>query len=185
MKRALYIFSFFIVLLISCTQKPFQQRLAEFINDPENKITQSIKIGKLTASTKWLPYAYRHPVAGNVQAAYTQQDDGYCYFDVRFQSEVQEKPAKEKTMYLDFDMQNDFRLYCAGDSLLPAICQKIENGQAGNYQYLLAFENNYRRLDNNDFALIYNDKIFGIGVIAFVYKQQDVKKIPRLKISKG
>lgn len=172
-----------LLLLAGCVQKPYQQRLVEYINNPENKITQSIQAGQLKAIVKWLPYEYRNPVPAATQANFKKQDDGYYYFDIKFVKNSIDKPAKEKILYLDFDMQQDFRLYCAGDSLMPSICQKIENGRSGTYQYMVAFENRGNRLTENDFAVIYNDKIFGIGTLVFVYTQKDMRKIPGHKIS--
>jgi hypothetical protein len=67
------------------------------------------------------------------------------------------------------------------DSVPAAICQKIENGKGGSYEYLLAFDKVKSNRSNEDFTIIYNDKIFGMGSVAFVYKQNDIKNIPALK----
>jgi hypothetical protein len=156
------------LFLFACTHRSPQQRLADYINDPKNKITQEIKIGDVTVTTKWIPPNPNLTIPNIAQ-------DGYSLFNVRFKKMVGENPGKDKAMYLDFDMQNDFTLYCEGDSIKPAICQKIENGISGNYEYMLAFD---KKFDKKDFSLFYRDKIFGIGVLAFVYGQNDIRKIP-------
>lgn len=165
------------LLIIGCTHRSPQQRLAGFINDPENRIMQSLQIGEVKATAKWLPYAYRNTATKNNSIP---AHEDYCYFNVRFERTAIDKPTHEKRMYLDFDMQNDFTLLCAGDSIAAGICQKIENGRQGSYEYLLAFDNSSKAMDKNDFTLLYKDKVFGIGVLAFVYRQKDLRKISRL-----
>jgi hypothetical protein len=174
-------------LIISCTNRTPQQRLTAFINDPENKIVQSIQVGDVKAIAKWLPPNYPNIQKGSETSApdkpqsktYTPNGD-YCYFNVKFEKNSIEKPANEKKLYLNFDMQNDFTVSCAGDSLSPVICQKIETGISGRYEYIVALQNSNNRLSTNDFTLYYKDKIFGIGLIAFVYSQKDIRKIPRV-----
>lgn len=177
------------LLIISCTNQSPQQRLAAFINDPENKIVQSILVGDVKVVSKWLPFQYRNgqlatgnevPSHDNPQSEGRAPHEDYSYFNVRFEKTTVEKPANDKVLYLNFDMQNDFTLACAGDSLSPVICQKIENGISGSYEYIVAFNNDDNRLEKNDFTLYYKDKIFGLGVIAFVYSQKDIRKIPSL-----
>ena len=181
------------LLIISCTNQTTQQRLAAFINDPENKIVQSIQVGDVKAIAKWLPFQYRNgsrqqaeatgnavPTHENPQSEGRALHEDYCYFNVRFEKTTVEKPANDKVLYLNFDMQNDFTLVCARDSLSPVICQKIENGISGSYEYIVAFQNVDGQLQKNNFTLFYKDKIFGLGNIAFVYSQNDIRKIPGL-----
>jgi hypothetical protein len=66
---------------------------------------------------------------------------------------------------------------------VPSICQKIENGIPGSYEYMLAFDKTGIDDRNDNFSVVYTDKIFGIGAVAFVYDQHDIKRIPKLKSS--
>lgn len=174
--------TFIIAMLIGCSHKPDKQKFIDYINDPDNKITQQIKIGDVQATVKWLSPDYqklKSEVEGMDSVA--TADKGFYYFDVRFDKVKGDKPSKEKLLYLDFDMQNDFVLLQGKDSIQPAICQKIENGVPGSYQYMLVFEKKDKGSDDQDFALIYRDKVFATGILAFVYKQEDIRKIPKLK----
>lgn len=156
-------------LLTGCAYKTNEQKLAALT-------VQSIQVGNVQVVTKWLPYyGAKDSVDGN----------SYYYFDIKFQRQETTKPDKEKMMYLNFDMQQDFTLAIGRDSVVPAICQKIENGMAGSYQYTLAFDNRGKTIDKEDLALVYKDKVFGIGMLAFVYKQADIRKIPKLKSLKA
>ena len=173
---------FIAAVLIGCKQKTINQRLVDYINNPTNKITQKIKIGEVGVEVKWLPYDVRRLMALDRKSADTDFliDDAYNYFNVKFEKDRNEKPAREKVLYLDFDMQNDFVLQTKGDSLYPAICQKVENGRSWQYEYIVGFEKKDTQV-KDDFTLVYKDKIFGIGTIAFVYQKKDIQKIPRLK----
>jgi hypothetical protein len=161
MKNCLYILLF---LLFACKSVTPEQRFIDFVNDPANKITQKIKIGETEATLKYIP---------------KESKEGFYYFNAKLVQPIDEKPEQARIMYLNFDMQKDFVMYIKNDSIAPAICQKIENGQKGSYEYLLAFEkpNN----EENDFTVYYKDKILGIGTVAFAYDQRDIKKIPVLK----
>ena len=169
-----------------CSQKSDKQKFIDYINDPDNKITQQIKIGEVQTTVKWLsPDFQRLKNGGQGMDSVATTNEGFYYFDVKFDKVKGDKPAKEKLLYLDFDMQNDFMLLQRKDSILPAICQKIENGVPGSYQYMLVFEKKDNGSDDHDFALIYKDKIFATGVLAFVYKQKDIRKIPKLNFEKS
>lgn len=169
-----------LIMISGCARQSGQQGYVAYINNPAHKILQQIEVGQVQTTVKWLPAAYRN--LGKEMSGADEPDNdaaGLCFFDVRFDKTKGEKPEKEKLQYLDFDIQKDFVLLEGKDSILPVICQKIENGIGGSYQYLLAFEKTGR--DLQDFSVIYNDKVFGIGTLAFVYTQQDIQKIPLLK----
>ncbi len=169
-----------IVFMVSCTHQTRQQRMAAFINNPENKIVQSIQLGEVRATAKWLPDHFQNGSTDNTPLNSKERIEDYCYFNVKIEKSSIEKPAREKIMYLNFDMQNDFVVLCGGDSISPVICQKVETGIPGRFEYLVAFRNSNSQLSKNDFTLYYKDKIFGLGVIAFVYSQKDIRKIPKV-----
>ncbi len=168
------------LVVAGCKTKSTEKNYIDYINDPENKITQRIKIGEVQAIMKWMPPDYYKLISRSRQAGDTLSGTG-LYFNAKFEKTTGEKPVKEKLLYLDFDMQNDFVLLVGKDSIAPSICQNVENGISGSYEYMLAFEDQGREPGKQDFTVFYNDKIFGIGTIAFVYNQDDIKKIPKFK----
>jgi len=170
-----------LILFFACRQKTPEVSLKSYVDDPVNKITQTITIGDISIVTKFLPASYRS-LMGNKQDSIIKEDDRFYYFNVKFDKKAGDKPAKEKVLYLNFDMQNDFVLLVNDkDSIAPAICQKIENGIAGSYEYMVVFEKRNGEELSKDMTLFYHDKIFSIGTVAFVYKEKDIKKIPKLK----
>lgn len=168
---------FFLLIVSGCRQEPYRDKLIKYLNDPKNKITQQIKIGETTATVRWLSDEER-----KLKKDTATDTDGYRYFKVVLEKPADGKFDKEKIMYLNFDIQNDFVLVEKGDSLMPTICQRIENGRAGSYEYLVVFSKSRPEEHDEEFTLIYKDKIFSTGVLAFVYKKEDIKKIPKQKI---
>jgi hypothetical protein len=172
----------FLLLIFGCKNKTPEQRFVDYISNPENKITQVIKIGDTQATIKLLTNEYmRGRNSSNTDKQDSSSGGAYYYFNMRFDKSAGDRPEKEKLLYLDFDMQQDFVMLVNKDSLPAAICQKIENGKGGSYEYLLAFEKPGDRKQEEDFTVFYHDKIFGMGTIAFVYKQDDINNIPALK----
>ncbi len=180
MHKRSYILYMFFLLMTACNQQVSnRQNYLTYINDPRNNITQSIHIGETTATMKYLPGVYR-------QLTSSDQDEGvfaeeYFYFSFRLDRPVSEKPEKEKLMYLNFDLQDDLVLLSGKDSIPASICQKIVNGRSWSHEYMLAFERGGRSEKDTDFALLYKDRIFGIGTVAFVYNGKDIRQIPTIK----
>lgn len=173
-----------IVLLLlmtnACKHKTTEQQFLEYVNNPENKITQQIKVGETQVTIKLLTDEYRQLLKKDIGTSAGENESDYYYFNIKFAMKTNFKPEKEKILYLNFDMQKDFVMMAKSDSVPAAICQKIENGVAGSYEYMLAFEKS-RQQAEDDFKVFYQDKIFGTGTIVFVYMLDDIKKIPVLK----
>ena len=177
--RAIHIFWIGLISIAGCTAISPEQRLKTFMEDPDNKIRQSITIGDVAVVTKFLPASYRSLMSG-YDAMPDKKEDPFYYFNIKFNKKPGDKPEKEKVMYLNFDMQNDFVLLVNDrDSIAPVICQKIENGIAGCYEYMVVFEKG--KDEWKDFTLVYHDKIFSIGTVSFVYNEKDILKIPDIK----
>ena len=130
---------------------------------------QEIEIGSTKTTMKWMNPANRglsHPIGSS--------DTGYYYFNVKFERPSNEELSKDKTMYLDFDMQNDFIMAVKQDSVAPSFCQRIQNGRSGNFEYILAFQRPQYE-PNERLTILYSDKMFGIGALEFVYDARDFK----------
>lgn len=178
-------FAAVLIITIGCRHKTDKQQYIDYVNNPKYKITQQIKIGEVVATVKLLPAEYRRLKNKFIDKdSEESNNDHYYFFDVRFDNTKNDKLSKEKLMYMDFDIQNDFVLLGGRDSIMPAICQKIENGSAGSNQYMLVFEKKNQPVQQ-DLAVIYKDKIFGIGTLAFIYKQNDIQRIPKLKLEES
>jgi hypothetical protein len=151
-----------LLVLMGCSNKPksredfFKKRGVEYI-----------KVGntELTARLMNTPHG---------QAVSDYSNTAYLYFDVTISRLSGEKFGKEKAMYLDFDIEKDFVAASGKDSLAPAFCQKIENGKGDSYEYIVAFAKT-SNISTSGLTLMYEDKIFGVGKVAFVYEPGDLK----------
>jgi hypothetical protein len=171
-----------LVLLVvsACNPKNQEEKLKNFVESRSHKITQSITVGDVAIVSRFLPQAYRL-LMGRSGDSMVSEGDRFFYFDVKFSKNGNFRPEKEKLLYLNFDMGNNFVLFVNNrDSIAPVFCQKIESGISKEYEYMVVFE---KKTDEKwrDFTLIYNDKIFSMGTVAFVYNEKDILKIPGIK----
>ncbi len=172
-----------LLFVVACKEKSPVEKLKSYVEDPDNKITQRITVGDVVVVTRFLPASYRS-LMNEEKDTMPGNEDRFYYFDVKFNKNPADKPAKEKLLYLNFDMQNDFVLWVNNrDSIAPSICQKIENGTAGSYEYMVVFERGDAAWKS--FTLFYHDKIFNIGTLSFVYNEKDILKIPGIKEKKS
>jgi hypothetical protein len=170
-----------LVLLVvsACNPKNQEEKLKNFVESRSHKITQSITVGDVAIVSRFLPQAYRLLMDRSGDSMISE-GDRFFYFDIQFNKNGNFKPEKEKLLYLNFDMGNDFVLFVNNrDSIAPVFCQKIENGISGTYEYMVAFENSDKR-KWNEFELFYKDKIFNTGTVVFVYREKELRKIPVL-----
>ena len=135
------------------------------------KPSHLIRIGEITLQSKLLSF----PSDKNGEVADSTQDQ-IVYFNVRLEKREGLQLEKEKLLYLDFDMQKDFFLEADNELIYPVFCQRIPNGKANSYEYAVAFEcDNWKE---KVLRLSYNDQIFGVGKVAFIYNPEDFKKLP-------
>jgi hypothetical protein len=155
MKMATKIFCIVGLLsLMACVQKPVKNNLETVRQD---KFLKRIKIGDTEAIAKMQPGGKERN--GNNE---------FVYFNIKFNKTGASTFNKEKILYLNFDMQKDFVLLKNRDSVAAVFCQRIENGIKNNFEYIIAFEKN-SAFTEEPISLIYHDKIFSIGTVAFVY----------------
>lgn len=152
-------FTILILLAIGCRTKA----------DKGNSTNvQSIIIGDTKVVAKYMDedYGTRKSIGNRIPDTIVH----FLYFNVKFEKKWDTKFSKEKTLYLNFDMQQDFTLVDGRDSISASFCQRIENGIRENYEYMLAFENRHAQHHVGNQTLVYKDKLFGIGTIAFAYE---------------
>lgn len=156
------VFIVILMVLIGCSSKP--ETPEEFF---KKRGVQCIKIGETELTTRVLN------MPGDKTGG-MPSNSTYLYFDVTISRLVGEKFGKEKALYLDFDIEKDFVAAAGKDSLAPAFCQKIENGKGNSYEYIVAFAKT-SNISTSGLTLMYEDKIFGVGKVAFVYEPGDLK----------
>ena len=68
-----------LVIIAGCNKRSAEEKLKQFVDDSDNKITQQITVGDVGIVTKYLPSSYRE-LAGNNRVAATEPNDDYYYF---------------------------------------------------------------------------------------------------------
>ncbi len=165
--------------LVSCRQKTKEEKLVDYINDTTNHIIQKQIVHGVEMTVKYMPADYHKIIGTNGEQDYHEN----ISLDIKI-SKPEVKKDKATTLYLDFDIQNDFQLAVNNSFLIPGICQKVENGIKDNYEYIVVFESPLlENLNAQQAELIYTDKIFGIGQRKFIFKKKDILSIPKLTSS--
>lgn len=79
--------------------------------------------------------------------------------------------------YYSFGIQNDFFLICGQDTL-PCALSHFERtyGLAPHATFTLSFEG--QRKEDEPLTLLYNEKVFGLGLIALRFEAENLNQIP-------
>jgi hypothetical protein len=155
-----FMFLFSMLIAIGCGKGSTKR-----LEDLKKEWIQTIKVGDVWLTTRVLPKVNN-----------TASENHLIYFNVKIEKVTESLPEKEKLLYLNFDMQKDFTLLIGHDSISSVFCQRIENGIRGSYEYVVAFEEGSKNLSDT-YSLIYNDQIFGIGTVEFLYHSKELKKL--------
>jgi hypothetical protein len=85
-----------------------------------------------------------------------------------------------RVKYTSFDMQNDVYLVQGKDTLKPGLFQFERIFEAAPYgTAMFAFDNTLFN-KNNEFTVVYNDKLFDKGFIKFNYKNKQLINLPNI-----
>jgi len=118
---------------------------------------------------------------------------GLCYFDMRVESSEDGEHiynALDKTKqevanaewYMSFDMGKDFMLVSGNDTVSSALYHfNSTTGLSKVYDYSLAF-NRKKGTEQKDLILVYEDKIFGDGLLKFHFSAAEIQSLPKLKL---
>lgn len=97
-----------------------------------------------------------------------EKKEGIVYFLIRMNRPGAERMEKEKSLYLDFDIQQDFLLLSHKDSIQAGFTQRVQSGVSDRYEFVVAFDTSNAKI-RKPTTFIYKDQIFGIGTISFVF----------------
>ncbi len=132
--------------------------------DKRDPRIQKISVGQVVASAEWK------------EDQIEENSTKYQFFKIRFVRSGGVGNSSETIRYLNFGICEDFSVVVNENIMHPAICQRIESGQAEVYDYMLAIEKTFI-LPNAVIQILYNDKIFTVGQIAFVFDPQEILSV--------
>lgn len=119
--------------------------------------------------------------------------DGLCYFDMRVEPsedgghiynalDKTKKEVANAEWYMSFDMGRDFMLVSGTDTVGSALYHfNSTTGLSKVYDYSLAF-NRKKGSEQEDMVLVYEDKIFGDGLLKFYFSAAEIQSLPKLKL---
>lgn len=171
----------------------------KYVENPENGLRQEKKIDKLAYVLQYKPVEYmvaieqKHPELKTevLKKRSKEMSDLQCYTlrlisadkhtDVATLGLNSDQDYTVRNTYMSFDMQNDIYMVDGSDTLSCALFQYTNNyGLAPYADFVIAFENKYQD-KIQDKIVVYDDKIFGGGIIKFSISKEDIQKTPPLK----
>lgn len=172
-----------------------------YVESPENGLRQEKKIDKMAYMLQYKPLEYiaiREFRSTDIQGSdikkrIEKMSDLQC-FNLRVmaadkQSDVgrlgsnSDQEFTQRNTYMSFDMQNDIYLLDGDDTLPCGLFQYVNNyGLAPYADFVLAFANNDMQ-KNEDKTFVYEDKLFGGGIVKFQIRKEDIENTPMLKIN--
>jgi len=92
-----------------------------------------------------------------------------------------QQEVNQRQQYYTFGIQNDILIKTASRAFSPVYCRAERGALVNN---TLTFECGFENLDiNEDWSFTIHDTQLGAGMVKFLIKNKDLKKIPSLKYS--
>lgn len=123
----------------------------------EKLTTRSIKSGDYVFIVQRMPASY----GGDETAGQ------FDYYRLIVEGSV---PVKDKSAvdYVNFGIQDDIKMVVEGDSISPAILQRVANGKMNSFEYLMAFDRS-AEFKRKEIQIAIDDKVLGIGKVSVVF----------------
>lgn len=174
-------------------------RPAEFMawcKNPESGLAKSKEIGDITFSLQYKPLPYivcteqkTENITDDVLKTQTQELDALEYFDFKISltesmgelikynlSSAEEYNARVN--YLAFGIQDDLKLLSGKDTLTCELLHFERAYDVAPYATLLCA---FPKSSNKEKTFLYEDRLFGKGIIKFTFRQEEINNIPQLK----
>lgn len=164
------------LMLQACTSnKKKGDQLMTYLDNPKNLLVQKVTVNNSQITIKYLPKEVETMLGK--KKSYDSVDENYDDF-IHFKININKKDFKTEDKniinYQNFYIQNDFKLVNISDTIIPAICERINNGIKDDNEYLVVFTRPVKLSDK--FTLIYEDKLFGVGKQEFLYFPNEFEK---------
>jgi hypothetical protein len=85
-----------------------------------------------------------------------------------------------RVKYMSFDIQNDLYLVQGKDTLIPGLFQFERIFEVAPYANVMFAFDNKRFNRQEEFTIIYNDKLFGNGYVKFNYRDKQLFNLPNI-----
>lgn len=85
-----------------------------------------------------------------------------------------------RVKYMSFEMQKDIYLIQGKDTLLPGLFQFERIFEVAPYSTVMFSFDNKKFNRNNEFTIVFNDKLFEKGFVKFNYKNKQLINVPNI-----
>lgn len=176
------------LLWLSCNPARNARSIAQYINDPANGLLQETEIKGLHARIQFIPTdlqvltANEAPLSGEELDSARKQYDSYVYFKFVLDENAAGEEQQDAN-YLNFGLTDNFYLKLSNGNIIPCtFYQHIPTGNEHRHEFIVVFEKDTKggASDRQDFAFVYDDKLFGAEKIAFNFRHKDLQNIPQL-----
>lgn len=186
-----------IVAFCSCKQKELDPiDYVKYVEDESNGLHLSKQIGDILYSIQYKPAEYMMLKEGGLDQKKSVSSDynNLLCFNMRIQHKNKktdvlsvgisdDKEYMARLDYMTFQMKDDIYLIDRYDTLNCSFFHSVRNYSLAPYaDFVLVFENKTSKKESNEMVLVFDDKIFGNGIIKFQINNNDIIKIPILKI---
>jgi len=188
------------VWITSCAvQTVDSSKYIKYLSNPQNGLEQSVRSNEYQFSLRFLPadlLALREQESrGFSQKTFedTKKNfDDLIYFslsivdtergmDLVKKFSTDSLRSAKATQYFSFDMAQHIYLVQGGDTIGCTLFNYDRNyGVSPENNFSLAFK--HKKNSDSDLQIIYEDRVLNCGIIRFSIKQQDIIKIPSVKI---
>jgi hypothetical protein len=176
------------MLCLSCNAGHNARSISQYINDPRNGLLQQTARQGLHVQIQYIPTdlqvlsASELALSGKELDSAREQYDSYVYFKLVLNEDATaDKPLDAQ--YLNFGLTENFYLKLSNGNIVPCtFYQHIPTGDKHRHEFIVVFEKDTKggAADSQDFAFVYDDKMFGAEQIAFNFSHKDLQNIPQL-----
>jgi len=173
-----------------------------YVNNPENGLIQTSNCGDIIYTSEYKPSEYlaiseikKHNLEVNdvnYNKALEEKGDTKTFF-LKIKSKLQSDFLKDglkskddyylRLNYYNSEINADISLIQGTDTLNCLYSYFQRNYNLGNEcTLIIGFEDKYRYRSNEDLRLIINERALGCGMLDFRIKNEDILKIPQVKI---
>ncbi len=197
---SIILISVFLCSLLACDSSMPASALVQYVNDPANGLKKNKTSGAINIGLQYkpVPYLIAHEFRKNeikasdykerqdalqnlqhfnLQLSVNQDGQDITRYGLRNPSDNQ-----GRLYYLSFGMRDDIRLIEGQDTLAPVAYHFERSYDLANHRtFVLAFESKKENI-GKDKTLILRSKALGIDPTAITISQNDLNKIPKIKL---
>ncbi len=173
-------------------------KFAEFIADKENELTKNKEISDINFQLSYMPKEYLAYLELKNEDYNKEQFDeavthykNMSYFNLRLhlvkgQGEllkynlVSPQQYEARIKYMSFEMQKDVFLVQGNDTLYPGLFHFERIFEVAPYATVMLAFDNEKFKPEQEFTVVYNDKLFNKGYIKYNYKNNQLIDLPNI-----